>query len=295
MSLGEGLTSLLEEDYRELTRGTGLVTGAAEVIWVSGPESVNFLQGLLTQDVEALGSGECRRSFLLSPQGKLVALLWVWRGEERLGLIADAGVGSRVIDDLNRYRIRVKATIEDRPQPVPMLVGPGVAGDQTGVSAPLGGLARRFVFEGAANARSVGEPAWTAVRVEAGEPQMHRDVDENTIPQETGLVRESVSFEKGCYLGQELVARIDTRGHVNRHLRGIILLDGDQPPERSEIFHMDRQVGMITSVCRSPGFDHPIGLSLLRREAAPGSALTIRWPGGEAQAAVAELPLVGAR
>jgi folate-binding protein YgfZ len=128
--------------------------------------------------------------------------------------------------------------------------------------------------------------------VEEGEPQMHRDVDENTIPQETGLTAESVSFEKGCYLGQELVARIDTRGHVNRHLRGITVKGGDQPPEGSEVYYKDRLVGRITSVCRSPSFEHPIGLSLLRREAEPGSAVIIRWPAGEAQATVAGLPLV---
>jgi len=162
---------------------------------------------------------------------------------------------------------------------------------------PLGGLARYLVVGAdrqdleSAGARRVGSLAIDAVRVEAGEPVMGRDVDEKTIPQESGLVPETVSFTKGCYLGQELVARIDSRGHVNRLLRGIVIRTNVLPPEHAELLAGGAVVGRITSVSESLTLRAPVGLALVRREVEPGSPIEIRWEGGSAPATVHPVPL----
>ena len=112
--------------------------------------------------------------------------------------------------------------------------------------------------------------AATAVRIEDGEPVMGRDVDERTIPQETGLVPAAVSFTKGCYVGQELVARIDSRGHVNRLLRGFT---ADGPVgEGTDVVAAGKPVGTLTSVAESPRLG-TVALALLRREVEPGSTV----------------------
>ncbi len=121
------------------------------------------------------------------------------------------------------------------------------------------------------------------------------DVDERTIPQEAGVVEETVSFTKGCYLGQELVARIDSRGHVNRLLRGVVIETNVLPPEGAGLWMDDRQVGAITSVAESLTVRAPVGLALVRREVSPGDRVEVRWDQGTAPAMVSELPLVAGR
>jgi folate-binding protein YgfZ len=159
-------------------------------------------------------------------------------------------------------------------------------------------LSRHFIVNAgldevaAAGARPVGLLAHTAVRVEMGEPVMGVDVDEATIPQEAGLETDAVSFTKGCYLGQELVARIDSRGHVNRHLRGVVLAENALPPDGADVMAAAATVGSITSVSESLQVGAPIGLGLIRREVDAGTAVEIRWPGGSAKAEVRALPLI---
>jgi folate-binding protein YgfZ len=162
---------------------------------------------------------------------------------------------------------------------------------------PLGGLARYLVVGVGreelerAGAPLVGSLATDAVRVEAGEPIMGRDLDEKTIPHESGLVPETVSFTKGCYLGQELVARIDSRGHVNRVLRGILVRTNVLPPEGAELISDEASVGRLTSVAESLTLRAPVGLALVRREVEPDSPVEIRWDDGSVPATVRRLPL----
>ncbi len=142
-----------------------------------------------------------------------------------------------------------------------------------------------------AGAMAAGRLAADAVRIEAGEPLMGVDVDEGTIPQESGLVPEAVAFDKGCYLGQELVARIDSRGHVNRHLRGVKLGSNVLPPSGAELWSGDRPVGAVSTVAESLELRAPVALALVRREVEPGETVEVRWEGGTAPAQVLELPL----
>ena len=293
-------------EHRAIRDDVAVVNGGQDVVWVEGPGAAGFLQGILSQDVEAMATGDVRRSFLLAPQGKLEALLWLFKDSERVGIIVDAGWGALVAERLNRYRIRVKAEVREEDRPVWSLWGPRAGevadvgehwADRDGVVRvpfPTRGVGRVLVIGDldVSGVPQAGELAMTAVRVESGEPVMGRDVDESTIPQETGLVPDAVSFTKGCYLGQELVARIDTRGRVNKHLRGLAVTRNVLPPEGAEVWAGDREAGRITSVSESVFVGAPIGLGLLRREAEPGDEVEIRWPDGSTPAVVRDLPFL---
>ncbi len=296
-------------EYLALRHEAGLVAGRHELVWARGTDAVTFLDSLLTQEIAGMAEGQVARSLLLEPRGKLRAILWLLRGEDEVGMIADAGYGAVAAEDLNRFRMRVDVEIDPEPSPLLELWGPESAkvladaglptpdgwareGDTVVARAELGGLPR-YLVAGAAElgARPVGSLAADAVRIEAGEPRMGVDVDDKTIPQESGLVPATVSFTKGCYLGQELVARIDSRGHVNRHLRGIVLGSNVLPPPGAALVAGDKEVGKVTSVAESLEVRAPVGLALVRREVAPGEAVEVRWEGGAAPATVAALPL----
>ena len=137
----------------------------------------------------------------------------------------------------------------------------------------------------ARGAVAVSEQAAECVRVERGRPRYGIDIDETTIPQEAGLNERAVSFTKGCYVGQETVARLHYRGKPNRHLRGLRL---SAPAERGEQLRLgERPVGLLASVAQSPELG-PIALALVRREAEPGTTLSVGEHGLSAE--VAELP-----
>lgn len=297
-------------EYLAARQGAGVVAGSHELIWVDGADAVKFLDGQLSQDLAAMDPGRVARSLLLEPRGKLRALLWVLRGNDRVGLVTDAGVAEGAASQLDRFRFRVDAAISLDQRPIAVLWGAGspAALAQAGLPVPVGwevtaagavvaaipvGVPRYLVAGGPdlEGARPIGSIAETSVRIEAGEPVMGVDADEKTIPQETGLVPAAVSFTKGCYLGQELVARIDSRGHVNRMLRGIVLLDTVVPPVGAEILSAGEVVGALSSVGESLTLRSPVALGTVRREVEAGTRVVIRWPGGSASAEVRGLPL----
>ena len=300
-------------EYFALRQAAGLVSGMRRLVWVTGPDAVAFLDGLISQAVGPMTEGAVARSLLLEPRGKLRAAMWVWRGQERVGLLTDSARLDDVVEDLTRYRFRVDAHIAVDERPVLELWGPGSAavlsaaglpapdgwsaeGNAFVGSMPLDGLAR-YAAVGAdrdalveAGAVPAGLLASTAVRIEGGEPAVGVDVDESTIPQEAGLVEGAVSFTKGCYLGQELVARIDSRGRVNRHLRGIEMAANALPPTGAIVRLREDDVGVLTSVAESLTVRAPIGLAVIRREAEPGQSVEVVWDGGSVAAVVRALP-----
>lgn len=295
-------------EYLALRRECALVAGRWEVVWVVGPDAVSFLQGLVSADVEALPDGQVCRSFFLTPRGMVRLVLWVLKDSQRLGLVCYRGEGPELAETLDYYRIRIKARVDPDPRPVSALVGPAgpwadvleerrweTRGEGFRASAPLAGLPM-FLFVGDAPAAvpAVGELAWRAARVEAGEPVPMLDLDRRTIPQETGeLAQDAISFTKGCYLGQELAARIDSRGRVNRTLRGLEVRTNILPPEGAEVRLGGKLVGKVTSVAESLLVGAPVGLSLIRRGTDPGDEVRIGWEGGTAPAMVRKLPMVG--
>jgi len=140
--------------------------------------------------------------------------------------------------------------------------------------------------------RAVGHTAFETIRVEAGTPWYGLDFDENTLPQEAGLETTAVSFTKGCYIGQETVARIHFRGHVNRRLTGLALEGNTVPARGSRVLRGEAEVGRVTSAVRSPARGTPVALAMLRREAGePGTSLTVEAAGTHLTAEVIPLPL----
>lgn len=264
-----------------------------DVVTVSGPEAEPFLQGQLSQDVAALAPGSSAWSWLLAPTGKVDALVRVSR---RAGgdwvLDTDAGWGEAVLVRLQRFKLRTRADLALVPATVVGLRGEGwePAGDV--VCAPpwpgLGGADVILLGEGRSFAApdGVGEmtlEAYQAVRIEAGQPRMGAELGEKTIPGETGLIPITASFTKGCYTGQELVARIDSRGgNVPRHLCRLRL---DAPvPAGTDLLDGGTAAGVVTSVAdlapagAGSGW---VGLGYVRRGFEAPRTLTA-GPGGPA-------------
>lgn len=293
----------LAEDYRALRGTAGAVELPRDFVGAAGPDVVGFLQGQLSQDVAALPVGGSTWAFLLQPQGKVVAFLSVLRrGDEEFVLETDAGFGPAITERLNRFKLRVKCDLEALAWNCLALRGPQ-AKDKA-----AGGSGHRVVADwpGIAGVDLVGESprapagvpmcsteAYEAVRIEAGIPVMGREIDERTIPAEVGVVERAVSFTKGCYTGQELVARIDSRGgNVPRRLRGLVVL-GDASPPAGAVLQVDgKDVGELTSVATSPGLGATVALALVRRAVEPPAEVLVAWNGQSVAARVEVLPLV---
>jgi tRNA-modifying protein YgfZ len=258
----------------------------------------SFLQGQLSQNVAALAAGASTWALLLQPQGKVTAFLRVLRvGEEEFVLETDAGFGPAVIERLNRFKLRVKCDLDPLAWRCLAVRGPKAHElVPEGVVADWPGLPGRDLVgespEAPAGAVECGMDAYEAVRIEAGIPVMGSELDEGTIPAEAGVVDMSVSFTKGCYTGQELVARIDSRGgNVPRRLRGLVLAEGPAPVGAT-VQADGKDVGKLTSVAFSPGLDATVALAYVRRAVEPPAEVVVEWDGGSSPARVEALPLV---
>jgi folate-binding protein YgfZ len=261
----------LAAGYNLLTTGVGAVSLARDVVRVAGPDAVSYLQGQCSQDVSALGIGSSAWSLVLQPQGKVDAWVRMTRAQEdELWLDVDGGFGEALVARLARFKLRVKADIELLDWGCVAVRGP-LAGGAGGVPFAWNGWTGYDVLgDGAAAPEGVplvDTAAYEVRRIEAGVPRMGAELTEKTIPAEAGVVEASVSFTKGCYTGQELVARIDSRGgNVPRRLRGVVL-EGLAPAGTS-VSVGGRDVGTLTSVARHPD-GHGVGLAYIARDVTP--------------------------
>jgi folate-binding protein YgfZ len=288
-------------DYAALRNEVGAVELPRDVVRASGPDALSFLQGQLSQDV-ALPVGASAWTFLLQPQGKVVALLRVTRtADDEFLLDTDGGWGQAMLERLQRYKLRVRCDLETLDWRCIALRGPrahevDAAGAAVAAPADWPGLAGVDLLgpspEAPAGVRTCSREAYEAVRIEAGVPAMGAELDERTIPAEAGVVPQTVSFTKGCFTGQELVARIDSRGgNVPRHLRGVLVTAAAAPPVGAALRHGEREVGSLTSVAVSPGRGGPVALAYVGRAVTPPADVTVVWEGGSAPARVEALPL----
>jgi folate-binding protein YgfZ len=229
-------------------------------------------------------------SLLLTPQGKLDVDFRLVRVGADAWLDCDPGLGAQLAASLNRFKIRVKAEIVDRGDEFGMLsyIGPG-AGDGAAGGPRVQRVPTRRGHdligprpELPTPAHVVDPVAYEAWRIEQGIPLQPFDLDDSTIPQEAFLEQDAVSFTKGCFLGQELVCRIDSRGHVNRFLRTFDAIEGDWPARGAEVVVDGKVVGVLTSV--APGVLPTGALGYVRREIEPPAAVALRWDGGTASA-----------
>ena len=226
-----------------------------EVVRVSGPDALTYLQSQVSQDLRPMATGDRRWTFLLQPTGKVDVLARVARAaEDTFVFDVDGGFGDELVARLNRFKIRVKVDVERVPWRVIAVVG---GDDLVGpdVAPPDG------VREGT-------REELEAARVAAGWPALGAEiVPGETIPVETGVVPLAVDFRKGCYPGQELVERMDSRGAAPpRSLRVLEVAPGAAPG--APIVHDGREVGVLTSVAG----DRAIGL--VKRGVEVGAAPT---------------------
>jgi tRNA-modifying protein YgfZ len=289
-------------DYELVTESAGLVdrSDRAKFI-VRGSEAADFLQGQVSNDVEALEAGSGCYATVLSHKGKLRTDLRVLRGDDSFWLDTEA-IGHAVLEHMLRtYSLGRDVQFEDvtESRAILSLIGPAarerldaappaeehafVSGEHGIYVATLLGVDVICEPGAALEVEPVSEEAAECVRIEAGRPRLGFDMDADTIPQEAGINERAVSFTKGCYIGQETVARLHYRGRPNRHLRGLRL---SEPAERgTDVVLGDKPVGRLGSTCVSPRLG-AIALALVRREAGPGATVEV----GGAPAEVVELP-----
>jgi folate-binding protein YgfZ len=226
---------------------------------VEGPEAADFLERMLSNEVVSLEAGEARQALLLTPKGRIVAPLRVVRDPaDGFLLITEAELAEPVAAALLRARFAAKCEIGVRSYHGFLRLGPGV-----GIRvADYGVEAREGWSEDEVDAAAPGE--LEALRIEAGTPAWGKELDETVLPAEAGLDATHISFTKGCYPGQEPVARLHHRGHPNRGLR-VLELENAQPG--NELVYEGKVVGRITSSV--PGR----ALAYVRREVPEGARL----------------------
>lgn len=298
----------LEAQYEALRRGRGAHRVARDVLSVSGADAVEYLQGQCSQDLSGLAVGQAADSLLLAPEGKVVALIRVLRRDDASFVLdVDAGFGEAVTSRLTRFLLRAKVAIEPLDWECVALRGdlgdgPGASPDGWRVPVEWNGwrgvdlLGPTGTVEVPTDALWCDEPAWEACRIESGVPVMGRELDQDTIPAESGLVERTVSFTKGCYTGQELVARIEARGNrVARRLCGLVLAAAADP---AGLVGVDlvvpdaaRPVGRVTSAAQCPGLDAVGALAYVHRNVELNARVTVEIDGGVG-ADVRPLPLV---
>jgi folate-binding protein YgfZ len=288
---------------------------------LTGAEAKEFLHGQVTNDVERLSEGSGCYAAFLTHKGKMLGDLRILDAGNELLLDCERVALQELFAMIRRYKLGRAVELHKRTleRGLLSLAGPAarriagaedLPGDEHSHRAGvLAGAPVRLIATDlgvdvlcdaadtarvaaalvAAGAVSASEDSAEVLRVEAGRPRWGVDLDETVIPQEAGLNARAVSFEKGCYVGQETVARLYFRGKPNRHLRGLKL---SGPAAHGEPLRLgEREVGRLGSVVDSPRHG-PIALALVRREATPGDSLAVGE--GDVHAEVVDLPFAQA-
>jgi folate-binding protein YgfZ len=289
-----------------------------ERLVISGPDRAKFLHNLCTNDVKRLTVGSGCEAFVTSPQGRTLGLITILAREDSLLILADPGGLEFVLPHFEKYGVFDDVSFRDERETTYeihvagelspawlTLLGAPSPGDREfdHVSAswsekfeavvresPLGmpgftliGPAenRPFLLTGL-DRGPLAEAALEGLRVEAGTPRFGRDFTVENLPQEVGRDSRAISFVKGCYLGQETVARLDALGHVNKILRGLEVRTGQVPEPGVQLAVDGLPAGVVTSSGRSPRDDRGVALAMVRVKTAPVGAI-VAWEGGEGQ------------
>jgi folate-binding protein YgfZ len=297
-------------EYERLREGVGLVDRSERgKFMLTGAEVAEFLQGQVTNDVEALEPSHGCYAALLDHKGKVRADMRVLRGEDWFWLDCEAIGRDALAGTIKMYSLGRDVRSDDvtEQRAILSLIGPasrealdiapaeeeysfveGEHGIYVATDLGLDIICDRDQADAVRDALGIeaaSEEAAECLRIETGRPRHGPDMGPGTIPQEAGINERAVSFEKGCYVGQETVARLHYKGKPNRFLRGLRLTAEAEPG--TPITLGEREVGTIGSACVSPAHG-PIALALVRREASPGDTVQVGENGIEAE--VVELP-----
>jgi folate-binding protein YgfZ len=296
------------DDYQALIAGRAAAELVGwSTVRVTGDDRTQLLHNLATNDVKRLTPGQGCETFFCDARGKLVAHAFVLVQPQEIWLLAEPGLGPKLASHFDRYVIREDVQATDVSEDFRwLLIGGGESGGESAmnrlaataelpawghvaavdgaavpcerlVACPLpwcGGwlLAvkpdRRDDVLAALSLVACSEAAWQALRIESAWPLYGVDFDESNLPQEVGRDAAAINFRKGCYLGQETVARIDALGHVNQQLAKVRFAGGGVPSAGAVLTLEGRPVGRVTSACWSPKHQAPLALAILRCEAA---------------------------
>jgi tRNA-modifying protein YgfZ len=285
-----------DQQYEALKSGGAIVDLAAWTsISITGKDRQSFLHNFCTNDVKRLVPGSSCEAFFTNVKGKIVGHGLIACREDELVFLGPPGQGEKLVAHLDRYVIREDVQLRDTTSQkwLSLIAGadPGVLED-VHTQWSLLGRDDVDIVEAKANSTSVpslllkqgfvaGSEVFDAVRIEAGMPLFGVDFDDSNLPQEVGRDQQAISFTKGCYLGQETVARIDALGHVNQRIVGVRFVDSETPVFRGysaafgseipksglELLNDGSVAGHVTSACYSPKLRAPLGLAMVRRGA----------------------------
>ncbi len=327
--------STSEEEYSAVRNATGVVdVSYRAMIRLHGPDRVDFLHQILSNDIKRLSPGAGCYAALLSVQGKVMGVMKALATEDAIWLETEPVTRAAVLDGLEKYKLTQQVHIEDVSAAFikVLLQGPNATGllqtlvhqelsldedlqhrecqlesrtirviwtSETGeggyeLIAPIALASRlwtRLMETGVPfGLLPIGFRAFNILRVEAGIPWYGVDVDDTNFPQEARM-DDILDWTKGCYVGQEPVARIKFRGHVNRQLTGLKFAQGAEPESGNKIVQQGREIGHITTAVDSFYLNCPIALGYIRREyLEPGTEITVKTRQGLAAAEVAALP-----
>jgi tRNA-modifying protein YgfZ len=295
--------------YRALTEGCGVVDRSERgKLALTGPDAKTFLQGQVTNDVEGLEPGRGCYAAFLTHKGKMLGDLRVLDLGDELLLDTERSALQELFNMIRRFKLGSDVELNKRTLEMGLLslIGPDswrvagadeLPGEHANAHAEIAGRPVVLVatdlgadvftqavdtdaVRAALDAPNVPEAVAEIVRVESGRPRYGVDLDDGVIPQEAGLNQRAVSFTKGCYVGQETVARLFYRGKPNRQLRGLRLSAEAAPGD--ELRLGDKVVGKLGTVAVSPNRG-PIALAIVRREAEPGATVAVGADGAPAE------------
>lgn len=244
---------------------------------VAGPGAEDYLERMLSNSVVSLAPGDARDALLLTAKARVIAPLRVFRrGSEDFLLLTEPELGEVVRSELLRSRFAARAEIELESHDSYVLFG-ALPGEAKGlvVANPDYGVPAFEVIDGElpAGLRLLSDDELEELRIRAGTPRFGREIDERVLPAEAGLVERAVSLAKGCYPGQEPVARLHYRGHVNRELRILLLENREVPASEAAIEYEGKTVGRVTSAVGTE--EGVLALAYVRVEVPPDAELGI--------------------
>jgi folate-binding protein YgfZ len=303
----------LDAGYGHLRHDVGAYRLARDVVRLDGPAAAEYLQGQCSQDLSALAPGAAVDTLVLAPDGKIDALARVIRiSDEVFHLDVDGGFGEGLLARLARFKLRSKFTLEQLDWACVAVRGSSLPDPTSLVAASIAPVE----WNGWAGVDLLGPPgsievpasvpwceasAWEAARIESGVPVMGRELTDGVIPAETGTVERAVSFTKGCFTGQELVARIDSRGAAVPHRLSGLVLEVDTDPESLLdapllVEEKEKSVGRVTSAAWCPGLGAVGALAYVHRSVAVPGRVQVQVAGADRTnapwAAARVLPLV---
>ncbi|MBI3551660.1 MAG: folate-binding protein YgfZ [Elusimicrobia bacterium] len=301
-----------EEEYRAFEDSCALVDLPWSIFEINGPDSRKFLNGLVTNDVAKLESAKAMAACLLTPKGMLRAHFLLYDSGQAILALCPAESASNFAETMKKMIVLSESKFEDAGSRLGCLLAAGPSTEKVlGLSAGLAAAlvpwprlspdCKLIVYEKsrreglldslhAAGAAAAGPEAFNVWRVERGLPIYGIDMGEDTIPLEARL-EDAISFDKGCYMGQETISRVHNLGHLNKVLVQLKVTAAELPAAGSAVLAEGKEVGKVTSAAVSPNFGGILALATVRLEhSKPGTVLGVASGRGSHRAQVVSSP-----